>query len=139
MGNTNNDKQNAELSYIYDTSGTIDPTLVPIEAAFGTTYKLLTSPPKFFQKQDNGTTTNWKELSLDYNFSQVGTGFQVIKSVNQNTRTVEFRTFKSTTGLVITQNTNDLTFTLTGVSYNLDGGQADSIYGGIPVVDGGNA
>lgn len=139
MSNTPNDRRNAELTYIYDLSGLIDPTVVATEGAPGTTYKLLTSPPRFFQKQDEGITTNWKDVSSDYNFVQVGTGAQVVKSVNQSTRTVEIRTFKSTTGIIITQNANDLTFSLTGVSYNLDGGVANSIYGGIPSVDGGNA
>lgn len=139
MSNTTNNVNNAKETFIYDLSGLHDPSVVATEAAPGTTYKQLTSPARFFQKQDQGTTTNWKDVSGDYTFTQVGTGAQVIKSVDQDTRIVEVRTFKSTTGIVITQNVNDLTFSLTGVSYNLDGGAADSVYGGIPSVDGGNA
>lgn len=113
---TPNNIENARQSFIYDLTGIDDPTVIPIQASIGTTYKLLVDPPRFFQKQDEGITTNWKDITQNYKLESVGDGASVVKSVNQTTRTAYFRTIKAGANISISQTLDEIVINSTSGS-----------------------
>jgi hypothetical protein len=109
---TPNDFRNSQYTIIYDISGTEDPTLIPIEAAPGTTYRLLRfGSPKLYQKLDEGKTTNWVDISSSTGIN-LGTGAQVLKNVIGNE--FQFRSFKGTGGVTVSQTANEIVIAFTG-------------------------
>ena len=59
-----NDVINARSSIFYDISGTTDPTVLPVSATKGSTYRWVgQNGGKFYVKQDEGLTTNWTLLT----------------------------------------------------------------------------
>lgn len=115
MAGTSNSKKLAEYTVQYDLCGIDDPTVVPTEAAPGTTYRLLRNGfPKFFQKVDEGTTTNWLQLLTGISGINLGTGAQVLKNVVANQ--MQFRTIKAGTGVSVTQAANEIVISFAGSS-----------------------
>jgi hypothetical protein len=110
---TDNNTALAQRTIQYDLSGLDDPTIVPTRAAPGTTYRKLSIPPKFYIKLDEGTTTNWLDLTSAGSVSGVnlGLGAQVLKNVILNT--LQFRTLtNSDNQLLITQLANEIRINL---------------------------
>lgn len=103
----------AHYTIQYDLSGVDDPTVVPTDAVYGTTYRLLRiGSPKFFLKLDDGKTTNWKELLSDVTGVNLGTGAQVLKNVLTNQ--FQFRTIKAGAGVLVTQLANEIEISFSG-------------------------
>lgn len=97
----------AEYTIQYDLSGVDDPTVVPTEAVYGSTYRLLKlGEPKFFLKLDDGKTTNWKALISEPAGINLGTGAQVLKTVED--AVMQFRTLKAVGGVTITQKPTEI-------------------------------
>ncbi len=110
---TPNNSALARYTIQYDLSGVEDPTVVPTEAAYGTTYRLLRiGTPKFFIKLDEGKTTNWKALLTDVSGINLGTGAQVLKNIVGNE--FQFRSFKAGAGASVVQNASEIEISFTG-------------------------
>lgn len=115
MAGTQNSKALSQYTIQYDLSGTHDPTVIATEAAPGTTYRLLRLGfPKFFLKQDEGTTTNWLEVLTGVSGINLGTGAQVLKNVVGNQS--QYRTLKAGSGVSISQGSNEITISFAGDS-----------------------
>jgi hypothetical protein len=101
---------------LYDLSGTDDPTVLATEASPGTTYRVLRDgAPKLYIKIDEGTTTNWMDISGGvYTGINVGAGAEVLKQLVANQ--FQFRTLVAGAGIVITQNANTIEIAATGSS-----------------------
>jgi len=110
-----NDTALARYTIQYDLSGITDPTTVPVQAAPGTTYRLLREgAPKFFLKVDEGKTTNWQELSGTITGINVGTGAQVLKNIVTNQ--IQLRTITGGAGVSISQSANEIQISFSGSS-----------------------
>lgn len=110
---TENNSALAQRTIQYDLSGVEDPTVVPTRAAPGTTYRKLSLPPKFYIKLDEGTTTNWLDLSATGTVGGInlGLGAQVLKNVIANT--LYFRSFRNTDSqLLISQLADEISINL---------------------------
>ncbi len=120
---TPNDYRNSRYTVLYDISGTEDPTIVPTEAAAGTTYRLLKiGAPKFFIKIDEGKTTNWQDIGSVTGIN-LGTGSQVLKNVIGSQ--LQFRTIRGIGGISVTQTPNEVVVAFTG-SDTIDNVTCDS-------------
>ena len=53
--------------------GNNDPTVTATNGAPGFVYVKLSTPYAVYQKQDNGTTTNWRNVSAPSNLNSLGT------------------------------------------------------------------
>lgn len=110
-----NDTALARYTIQYDLSGVTDPTSVPIQAAPGTTYRLLREgAPKFYLKVDEGKTTNWQELFSNITGVNLGTGAQVLKNIVGNQ--IQFRTIKGGSGVSVLQTANEVQISFSGSS-----------------------
>lgn len=56
------DLVNSSMSIRYYRSGTIDPSIIPLDAPAGSFYLKTSAPIATYQKQDNGLTSNWNLL-----------------------------------------------------------------------------
>lgn len=120
---TPNDYRNSRYTVLYDISGVDDPTIIPIEAAPGTTYRLLkTGAPKFYIKVDEGKTTNWLDIGSASGVN-LGSGAQVLKNIVGNQ--FQFRSFKGAGGISVTQNASEIEISFTG-SDTIDNVPCDS-------------
>jgi len=111
MAGTANDSVTARRTVQYDISGVLNPTLIATTGAPGTTYRLLRDgAPKFFLKIDEGTTTNWLDLTLGAfaltGAVNIGTGAQILKSIILGV--LQLRTITPGTNIIINQNSNDI-------------------------------
>jgi hypothetical protein len=112
---TQNDTALARYTVQYDLSGITDPTVFPIQASPGTTYRLLREgAPKFYLKVDEGKTTNWQELSANVTGINLGTGAQVLKNVVGTQ--LQFRTLKGGSGVSVLQTANEIQISFSGSS-----------------------
>lgn len=110
---TDNNSVLAQRTIQYDLSGVEDPTVIPTRAAPGTTYRKLSLPPRFYIKLDEGTTTNWLDLSSAGAVGGInlGLGAQVLKNVIANT--LYFRSFRNTDAqLLISQLSDEISINL---------------------------
>jgi hypothetical protein len=101
---TDNNTALAQRTIQYDLSGLEDPTVIPTRGAPGTTYRKLSIPSKFYIKLDEGTTTNWLDISSSGTVGGInlGVGAQILKNVITNT--LYFRSLiNSDNQLIITQ------------------------------------
>jgi len=97
----------ARYTIQYDLSGLEDPTVVPTEAAYGSTYRMLQlNTPKFFIKLDDGKTTNWREIFYTIAGVNLGTGAQVLKNIVGNQ--LQLRTIKAGSRIQVDQLANEI-------------------------------
>lgn len=109
---TPNDYRNSRYTVQYDISGTDDPTIVPTEAAAGTTYRLLKiGAPKFYLKVDEGKTTNWLDIG-SVSGVNLGSGAQVLKNVIGSQ--IQLRSIRGTGGISVYQDPNEIVISFTG-------------------------
>lgn len=117
MAGTANDTVNAQKTVQYDLSGVDDPTLIATTGAPGTTYRLLRNgAPKFYIKVDEGTTTNWLDLTGGgaglTGAVNLGTGAQILKNILLGVLQLRSVTGDTTSQVLITQNANDIKVSL---------------------------
>lgn len=109
---TPNNTANARYTIQYDLSGVHDPTVVPTQAAPGSTFRKLSDPPRFYLKLDEGETTNWLDMGGTVTGINLGFGAQVLKNIVGSQ--IQLRSISGAGGVSVTQTPNEIVISFTG-------------------------
>src|SRR5258708_550178 len=63
MAGSPNNSLEAQMAGQYLQVGTVDPSVTPTAGAKGTLFILASTPPKLFQKVDDGVSINWTPIA----------------------------------------------------------------------------